>query len=61
MTDAMSNPQRDIGLLLPLLSWLSALTSQGEGIAAERKTGWKAAEGREARCKLRFHLRQDEE
>lgn len=36
MADAMPSPQREIGLLLPLLSWLIALTSQGEGIAAER-------------------------
>jgi hypothetical protein len=43
----MPNPQREIGLLLPLLSRLSALTSQGEDIAAERSAGRKA-EGREA-------------
>jgi site-specific recombinase XerD len=45
---AMPNPQRDIGLLLPLLSRLCALTSQGESITAERQTWWTAGkEGRQ--------------
>lgn len=48
MVGAMPNPQRDTDLLLPLLSRVSALSPQGEGITAEWETRWKAAKGRDA-------------